>query len=104
MIGLTMLVARSCQRSPQPALIEGHMTHRKKLFSVAQEVYLTRDHLCVVMELAEGGDLAQRMEELHHYGVRVALISNDIETFAAVLALPCTALRMSRLSGKIIPA
>ena len=37
---------------------------------VAQEVYLTRDHLCVVMELAEGGDLAQRMEELHHYGVR----------------------------------
>ena len=35
-----------------------------------QEVYLTRDHLCVVMELAEGGDLAQRMEELHHYGVR----------------------------------
>jgi hypothetical protein len=22
------------------------------------------------MELAEGGDLAQRMEELHHYGVR----------------------------------
>ena len=75
------------------------------MFSAAQKVYLTRDHLCVVMELAEGGDLAQRMEELHHYGVRVALGgdaagSSGVESLPAVPALPCTARRMSWLSGE----
>ena len=61
---------------------------------MAQEVYLTREHLCVVMELAEGGDLAQRMEELHHYGVWTAFV-NHVAGAERQVAWPCDCLPLS---------
>ena len=37
-----------------------------------QEVFLTDDHLCLVMDLADGGDLSSTIDRLRLQGVRTA--------------------------------
>jgi hypothetical protein len=37
---------------------------------VSQEVFLTDEHLCLVMDLADGGDLSSTIDRLRLQGVR----------------------------------
>ena len=38
--------------------------------NVSQEVFLTDEHLCLVMDLADGGDLSSTIDRLRLQGVR----------------------------------
>ena len=50
-------------------VFEGWVDMRDAL-CLSQEVFLTEDHLCIVMELAAGGDLATYMEQMSVLTVR----------------------------------